>query len=85
VSALLALRVLAWVPFLHPLKLPRGAQLWMVLPLVLCVAVVYRATRARQISDLPKATAVTFVNIMVGMVAIAVAFYAVHHAVIWLL
>ncbi|MGD8451247.1 MAG: hypothetical protein PVJ57_05460 [Phycisphaerae bacterium] len=82
-AALLSL--LAWIPFVHPLKLPPGARLWMVLPLVLCVAVVYRATRARSVRDLPKATVWTFVNIIVGMVAIAVAFYLVHHAAIALL
>jgi NAD/NADP transhydrogenase beta subunit len=85
VSVPLALGMLAWLPFLNPVKLPRGAQLWMVLPLVLCVAVVYRATRARQVSEMPKATLITFVNIIVGMAAIAVAFYAVHHVVVWLL
>jgi len=82
-NALLA-APLAWVPFLHPLKLPPGARLWMVLPLVLCVAVVYRATRTRDARTLSKSTLTTFVNIMVGMVAIAIAFYAVHRAALWL-
>jgi uncharacterized membrane protein YbjE (DUF340 family) len=68
--------------FLHPLKLPVGARLWMLLPLVLCVALVYRATRARDAQQLFKPTLLTFVNIIVGMAAIAVAFYFVHHAAI---
>lgn len=76
--------LLAWVPFLHPLKLPAGARLWMVLPLVLCVAVVYRATRARHVREMPKDTLTTFVCIILGMIAIAVAFYLVHQAVLWL-
>lgn len=81
-NALLATVVLGWIPFLHPVKIPTGARLWMVLPLVLCVAAVYRATRVRTVRQMPKATLVTFVNIIIGMVAIAVAFYVVHQAVL---
>ncbi len=77
--------VLGWIPFIHPVKLPTpSARLWMVLPLVLCVAAVYRATRARDVREMPRATLLTFLNIMIGMVAIAVAFYLVHHLVVWL-
>jgi hypothetical protein len=71
------LHELGWL-FLNPLKLPAGARLWMLLPLVACVAVVYRVTRARDLSRMPRATAITFLNIVVGMALIAVAFYLVH-------
>lgn len=64
--------------FVHPLSLPEGARLWMLLPLVACVAAVYRATRVRTVADMPKQTVMTFFNIIVGMVAIALAFYALH-------
>ncbi len=53
----------------------------MMLPLVACVALVYRATRARGVRDMPRATVVTFINTVVGMALIAVAFYLVHLAV----
>lgn len=69
--------LLGWL-FVHPLRLPPGTRLWMMLPLVACVATVYRATRARHVHDMPRATAITFVNIVVGMFAIAIAFYGVH-------
>jgi hypothetical protein len=69
--------LLAWL-FVNPVLLPDGARLWMLLPLVACVAVVYRATRVRTVADMPKATVYTFVNIVVGMGLIAVAFYAAH-------
>ncbi len=69
--------MLAWL-FVHPIDLPTGMRLWMILPLVACVATVYRATRARRIGDMPKATVITFVNILAGMAAIAVAFYIAH-------
>jgi hypothetical protein len=74
--------LLAWIPFVHPLLLPPGGRLWMFLPLALCVAVTYRATRAQTDAELPRATLVTFVNIVVGMWLIALAAYAVHELVL---
>ena len=68
--------------FIHPLKLPPGGRLWMFLPLALCIAAVYRATRARTPAELPFATLMTFVNIVLGMCLIAFGFYVVHEAVL---
>jgi hypothetical protein len=68
---------LGWL-FVHPLSLPAGARFWMMLPLVACVATVYRACRARSPGDLPKATVLSFVTIIAGMAAIAAGFYVVH-------
>jgi len=76
--AQLSMLLAAWIPLLHPLKLPPHARLWMLLPLVACIAVVYRATRARRVRDMPKATLITFLNILLGMAAIAAAFYVAH-------
>ena len=64
--------------FFTPLDLPAGGRLWMFLPLALCVAVVYRATRARSPRHMIRATLFTFFNIVVGMSLIAAAFYAAH-------
>jgi len=74
------MKLLLGLLFVHPLELPSGARLWMLLPLVACVATVYRATRARSARELPRATIITFIQIVVGMVAIAAAFYLVHLA-----
>ncbi len=74
--------VLAWIPLVHPLDLPAGARLWMFLPLAACVAVVYRATRARTARELPRATLKTFLSIVIGMWLIGVAAYAIHAAVL---
>ncbi len=68
--------------FVRPLKLPSGTRLWMFLPLALCIALVYRVTRARTASELPRSTAITFANIVVGMAAVAVGLYALHMAVL---
>jgi hypothetical protein len=57
-------------------------HLALFLPLALCIAIVYRATRARRARELLWPTVVTFLNITVGMAAIAVAFYVVYEIVI---
>jgi len=75
--------LLAWIPFVHPLRLPPGSRLWMFLPLAACIAVVYRATRARTARELPWATVKTFANVVVGMCLIAIAAYLVHQGVLW--
>ncbi len=67
--------------FVNPLPLPSGARLWMLLPLLLCVATVYRASRARHVRELPLATLLTFINILVGMLLIAAGFYGLHRLV----
>ena len=64
--------------FINPLHLPSGTRLWMMLPLVACVATVYRATRVRHVREMPRATIFNFVSIVLGMTAIAVAFYLAH-------
>ena len=74
--------LLGWLPFVHPIELPPAARLWMFLPLAACVAVVYRATRARSVHELPWATVKTFANIVVGMCLIAVVAYVIHQTVI---
>jgi hypothetical protein len=66
--------------FATPLKLPAGGRLWMFFPLALAVSVVYRATRSRTAGEMPLPTLVTFAQIVLGMIAIAVAFYVVNVA-----
>lgn len=76
-TTLLAMTV-GWL-FVHPIQeLPGGARLWMLLPLVACVAMVYRGTRVRTARGMARSTLFTFVTIIAGMAAIAAAFYALH-------
>lgn len=75
--------LLAWIPMVNPMTLPPGARLWLFLPLAACVAVVYRATRANRAQDMPYLTVKTFINLVLGMVAIAVGAYVLHEAVLY--
>ena len=74
--------LLAWIPFVHPLGIPPGTRLWFFLPLALCVALVYRVVRGIEGEPFFRRTAVTFANIVVGMVAIALGAWVVHQLVL---
>lgn len=71
-----------WIPFINPIPVRPGVRLLMLLPLALCVAVVYRAIRARTLRGLPWYTMVTFLNIVGGMALLAVGFYVLHEFVL---
>lgn len=68
--------------FLHPVELPYAMRLWMFFPLALCIATVYRATRAESPRELPLPTLITFAQIVGGMFAIAGGFYLLHQLVL---
>lgn len=68
--------------FLEPLNLPPKARLWLFFPLVLCIAIVYRATRARTAAELPLPVLRIFFNTSAAMIALAAGFYILHQIVI---
>lgn len=74
--------LLAWIPFINPIELPVRLRLWMFLPLAACIAVVYRATRARTTEGLLRRAAVTWINVVVGMWLLALAALGLHEAVL---
>lgn len=71
-----------WLLFVHPLGIPAGTRLWFFLPLALCVALVYRVVRGIDGEPFVRRTAVTFANIVVGMVAIALSAWVLHEVVL---
>lgn len=69
---------LAWIPFVHPIDLPDASRLWLFIPLAAIIAVVYRATRAKNASELALPVLRTFVSIVLGMVGLALGAYVLH-------
>lgn len=69
--------LLAWL-FVQPLSMPAALRFWMIVPLLACVAVVYRATRVMNVSGLKRRTLTNFLSVLVGMFLIAVGFFAAH-------
>lgn len=70
----------AWIPILEawPWAFTPGARLLSFFPLVLCIAIVYRATRIRRIEEMPKGVAITFLNMVFFMGGLTVALYALY-------
>lgn len=68
--------------FIHPIKLPPGARIWMLFPLVFCVAAVYRACRAQSPAEIVGPTFRTFLGILLGMFGIAVGLLIAHEIVL---
>ncbi len=68
--------------FVHPVELPLWARLWMFLPLAGCIALVYRATRARTLGSALRRSSLTFVNIVLGMALIALAAWGLQELVV---
>lgn len=69
--------LLAWL-FVQPLPMPAALRFWMMLPLLACVAIVYRATRVVDVSGLKRRTLTNFLSVAVGMFLIALAFFVAH-------
>lgn len=68
--------LLAWRPFLDPLPL-HGHWMWLLLPLVVAMAIVYKAIRVDDLSHLPRQVAVLVGQILIVLAALA--------AVLWLI
>jgi hypothetical protein len=63
--------------FVHPMELSSDGVLWLVLPLTLTVAVVYKAVRIKNVRHLPRQVALLFVQMIAGLVALGLVLWAV--------
>jgi hypothetical protein len=72
--------LLMWIPIWHawPWSFSPGARLLSFFPLVLCIAIVYRATRVRHVEELPKGVVITFLNMVLFMGGITVGLYLLY-------
>ncbi|MFW5682634.1 MAG: hypothetical protein ACOC1G_06475 [Phycisphaeraceae bacterium] len=66
--------LLAWRPFLDPIDVT-GYRLWLMLPLILVVAVVYKAIKIDDLRKLPKQATVLFLQIFAFMVLALIALW----------
>lgn len=77
---------LAFTPLIDPLPSvwPGLSENWLLLllPLVVAISLVYKGTRVKAVRELPKAATIMAVQILIVMVAAAVALYGVYWAAI---
>ena len=57
---------------IHPLQLTRVQQMMLLLPLCLCVSVVYKTTKCTNVRAIPLAAVVSWITIVIGMYAVGV-------------
>lgn len=69
-----------WIPVLHawPWAFTPWVRLLSFFPLVLCIAIVYRATRVRRVEELPRGVAITFMNMVLFMGGLTVGLYVLY-------
>jgi nitric oxide reductase large subunit len=63
--------------FTEALTLTGRERMLLILPLCLCIAVVYKTLRTERLADLPKATFILWITIVVGMYAVGVGLWGV--------
>ncbi len=63
--------------FYYPMQLPQNLVLWMVLPLCLSVAIVYKTIRVGEIRRMPREALGLFLYIVVGLTILGGALYLV--------
>ncbi len=69
--------MIAWTLFQNPMTIPAWLVLWMILPLCLAVAVVYKTIRTDDISKLPRQVAGLMLYMVGGLILLG--------AVLWLI
>ncbi len=51
----------------HPVTLARWQQMLLLLPLCLCISVVYKTTKCAKVREIPLAAVVSWITIVVGV------------------
>ena len=63
--------------FTTPMELSGTERMLLILPLCLCVAIVYKAIRTEHVEDIPKAALQLWLTVLGGMCAVGIGLWAV--------
>jgi hypothetical protein len=72
-STMIALRLLAYTPFVQPMPGLWQHWQWLALPLCLGVSIVWKSIKCAQMRSVPREAALIFVFILAGLLALAAA------------
>ncbi len=64
--------------FVHPHVLSFNTILWLVVPLCVSVAVVYKAIRVNSLRELPRQAATLVILMLAGLFALGAGLWAIH-------
>ena len=67
--------------FVHPVTVTGWEQTAMLFPLCLAIAVVYKSTKCERLHDVPLASLVLWVTIVVGMYAVGIGLWGLYQIV----
>ncbi len=71
--------LLAFKPFIDPIPMVSWQKLAMLLPLCLAIAIVYKTTKCRELRDVPVASLVLWVTIIIGMFAVGIGLFVAYN------
>ncbi len=71
--------LLAFRPFIDPIPLVSWQKLAMLLPLCLAIAIVYKTTKCRDLREIPIASLVLWVTIIIGMFAVGIGLFVAYN------
>ncbi|MBN1942750.1 MAG: hypothetical protein JW849_05585 [Phycisphaerae bacterium] len=69
--------MIAWALFYNPILVPQAAVLWLILPLCLSVAVVYKTVRTVELRRLPREIVGLMLYMIGGLVVLGVVLWGV--------
>lgn len=69
--------MMAWTLFVNPIVIPQTWELWLLLPLCLSVAVVYKTVRTTDLRKLPREVAGLMVYMVGGLVLLGTVLWLV--------
>jgi len=64
--------------FVHPMIIPFNTILWLILPLCVSVAVVYKTIRVRRLRQLPLEAGVLVVYMIGGLLVLGASLWVIH-------
>ena len=68
----------AWILFYHPMKLSFDSQLYLLIPVLAAVAIVYKTIRTEAVHRLPRDILVLLAYMMLGLVVLCAGLWLVH-------
>jgi len=71
--------MLAWMIFYNPVSLTAASSLWLVLPLCLSVAAVYKTVRTESLRRLPLEIAECFGLMVLGIIVLCTGLWLIQH------
>lgn len=77
--------LLAWTPFLTPLPFVQSAWLWLLIPLVVGISMMYKAARADSLEKYWRQVAIMSLQVLAAFAGLALGFFILVQFVVPLL